>query len=204
MFCKNFSSNEATKAFMLYEAFTRAGYPVLLQASSYPLPGHSKNFKEMYNTRISTLVSSSFASGSDAGLWRQSNSRPGSNMQRGQATEKGLRYESDDSISIDDSDEPNTSDQNERVPKTRRRWLLFCFQHYGIDSKALHVRLQGPVGDEKLFRSLRKMYYGHKIKPWMRYLGLTRFVAYLTDYKVKRISFVQVEYSTLHASSLRC
>lgn len=112
---------------MLYEAFACAGYPVQLQASSCPLPHQSKNFKEMYHTRISTLVSSSSASGSDAGLLRQSNNQPGSITQRGRATAKGLGYKSDDSISIDNSDEPTISDHNERKTTTRRQWLLFCF-----------------------------------------------------------------------------
>lgn len=182
---------------MLYEAFTHSGYPALLQASSYPLPGQSKSFKEKYNTRISTLGSSS-SSGSDASLQRQSHSQPRLITQRGHTTEKSAPgYDSDHSVSIDDSDEPTGFAYNAPVPAPRKRWLLFCFQDYGIDSKALHVRLREPVGDEKLFQSLRKMYYEHKTKPWMRYLGVTRFAAYLTDCKVKRISFVQVRYSTL-------
>ena len=138
------------------------------------------------------------ASGSDAGLQRQYNIQPGTIIRRRRTTSpKNQGCDSDQSVSIDDLEDPIDSDHNEPVPTPIRRWLLFCFQHYGIDSKALHIRLQDPVSDEKLFRCLRKMYFEHKIRPWMRYLRLTRFVSYLTDYNVKRISYVQVWYLTV-------
>ncbi|KAM3075825.1 hypothetical protein ACMFMG_007950 [Clarireedia jacksonii] len=191
-YCKSFPSNEAIKAFILYEAFAQSGYSTILQASTHPGPGQSKNLKEMYHARISTLAPSTSTSGSDAGIQLQSSIQAGTLVQRMRTAEpEDQGCDSDQSVTLDDSDDTIDSDHDEPLPRSKRTWLLFCFQHYEIDSKALHIRIRGPVTDDKLFRCLRQKYFAHKIRPWMTYLGLTRFVSYLTDYNVKRISFAQ-------------
>ncbi|KAI0376659.1 hypothetical protein F5Y04DRAFT_285739 [Hypomontagnella monticulosa] len=191
--CKDFSADEVADALMLYEGFAQSGYPTTLKASPQPGPGRNRTLKDtyrMYQDHI--LISSVLASGSDnMGSQVQVSLRPGHRIPQAPATDSDEQgYESDQSVYLDDSDAGNTDHRSASSMETKM-WLLFCFPYHDIDSKAIHIRLQKLINDEELFRCLRQNYLNYKIRPWMTYLGLTRFVAYLTDYKVKKISFVQ-------------
>lgn len=179
----------------MYELFSLAGYRTVFQASTAQFEGRS--FQERYKVQLKALSDRSSAqTGSSSGPLRDQQSSSRQRRSRG-LTDRRKQHDDDyhtNDTGQDESSSSKDSASNDPVYNTPRRWLLLCFDHRTLIPKIEHVRLVNEANDQDLFPRLRKKYYSHKHTWLMRCLGLTRFVVYLTSYKIKKASFVKVRF----------
>lgn len=178
----------------MYEAFSLAGYSTILQAS--PARSESQTFQEKHKDQLRVLSDRSCAvTGSRTSPPLDQQAGPRQQRFRGQITtakEQTAFSRSDHTIQDESSLSEDSDDEKPVSLNTPPKWLLFCFDHRASIPKIEHVRLPNDASDQDLFPRLRKKYYSYKTTRWIKWMGLSRFVAYLTNYEIKNASFVKV------------